>query len=247
MRALYAAFLMMTVSGLARVPDGLADALAARSLLGPDDWARVVRIENTGERGFATRKGYPSVTYALIFELSGILWFYCDADGTQSLSVTLGSVEADKLNPGPLLKAISPRFGAWKWVDASAPPDPGRRVPPPNDCFIECVAILRQRIAAGAELRSPRLLFFYVDTPTGRLGHTVLVFQARNELMAVDPDQPHAPIRIPAHAGADARSIACFVRGGKVARARELSLDALGMYRPSANWSALPPAGPPSG
>jgi hypothetical protein len=247
MRALCLAALSLAACGFARTPNGLADALAARSLLGTDAWSRIVRIEYAGERGLETRTGYPVTTYALVFELSGILWFYCDIDGTQSLSVRLGSAEADKLDPGPLFKAISPRFGAWEWVDAPVRLESGERAAPPNDCFIECVAILRRKVAEGIELYSPRLLFYYVDTANGRLGHTVLVFRTRYDLTAVDPDTPGDTVQIPAGAAADARSIARFLRGGKVAGARELPLDALGMYRPVPKWSNLQPARLPAG
>jgi hypothetical protein len=245
MRALGLVFVLFTAEAFARSTDGLADALAARALLGPYGWARVVRIESPGDRGSGVRTGYPATTYALIFELSGILWFYCDSDGTQSLSVNLGSVEADKLDPGPLLRRISPRFGAWRWADESGLVKPAGTARPPNDCLIECVAILEQRIAIGTELRSPRLLFYYVDTPTGCLGHTVLLYETTCGLTAVDPDRPDRSIRVPARTGPDAASIARFLRGAGVARARDLKLDANGAGRPAAEWTALPAAVPP--
>jgi len=122
MRALLAVALLLAVPGGAcggtkAPPAGLRDAIAARALLGPAIWARVVRIDNAGPRGAGPRNAYPLTVYATVFELSGILWFYCDADGTQSLSVRRGSPEADKADPGPLLRAISGQFGAWGWVD----------------------------------------------------------------------------------------------------------------------------------
>jgi hypothetical protein len=247
MRALFLATLLATATGFARAPDGLADAFAARSLLGPDVWARVVRIQNAGNRGLEKRTCYPATTYALLFELSGILWFYCDADGTQSLSLRLGSLEADKADPGPLFKAISPRFGSWEWVDGPARTESGLGLHPPNDCFIECVAILRRRAAAAAEPFSSSLLFSYVDTPTGRLGHTVLIFQARDGMTAVDPDKPDRPVRIPAPAGADPRAIARFLRGGEVAVARKLPIDPFAISRAAVKWTALSPASVPEG
>jgi hypothetical protein len=247
MRALFLAALTTAACGFSRTPSGLADALAARSLLGTDTWSRIVRIEYAGDRGLQTRTGYPSATYALIFELSGILWFYCDTDGTQSLSVRRGSADSDKLNPGPLFKAISPKFGAWEWVDSPAHLDEGRHGQPPNDCFIECLAILRGKIAEGTELHSPRLLFYYVNTATGRLGHTVLTFLTQYGLMAVDPEIPGEEIGIPADAAGDLRSIAHFLRGGNVACARELPLDEFGAYRAAPRWSNLQRVGPPAG
>lgn len=247
MRALYLASLLAAATGFSRNPDGLADALAARALLGPDVWARVIRIENTGNRGLERRMPYPATTYALVFEYSGILWFYCGEDGTQSLSVRLGSLEADKSNPGPLLRAISPRFVSWEWAEVPGGQAPGGREPPANDCFIECLAILRERAAAATEPCSPSLLFFYVDTPEGRIGHTVLLLQGSKGLAAVDPDRPGHTIRVPAPASADARSAAQFLRGGAVASARELPLQPIGMQPPGKKWTALSPARVPAG
>lgn len=247
MRVLFLASLLMAATGFSRTPDQLADAFAARALLGPDVWARVVRIENLGSRNLEKRLPYPATTYALVFEYSGILWFYCDEDGTQSLSVRRGSLEADKTDPGPLLRAISPRFASWEWADAIGSEGAAGREPPANDCFIECLAVLRERAAAATEPCSPSLLFFYVDTPGGRLGHTVLLLQGRHGLTAIDPDRPRHTIRVPEQASSDVRSIAQFLRGGAVASARELKLQPIGIQPPAQEWTALAPPRVPEG
>jgi hypothetical protein len=204
------------------VPDGLRDALAAKALLGPDLWARVVRVDNGGSRGGRPRTVYPKTVYALVFELSGILWFYCGADGTQSLSLHRGALEAEKADPGPLLRSISPGFGTWAWVEPPSGWPTPHPVSPPNACFIDCLAALRQRIAAGAEVAAPSLLSFYVDTPTGRMGHTVLVFGAGHAREAVDPIRSPVPVPLPPGLEGDPKAISRYLRGGEVAVAREL-------------------------
>jgi hypothetical protein len=247
MRVLYLASLLVTAAGFSRTPDGLADALAARSLLGPDVWARVVRIENLGNRGLEKRMPYPATTFTLVFEYSGILWFYCDEDGTQSLSMRRGSLEADKTNPGPLLREISPRFASWEWADGHGGERLVGRDPPANDCFIECLAVLRERAAEATEPCSPSLLFYYVDTPGGQLGHTVLLLQGSHGLTAVDPGRPGHTIRVPAQDSMDARSVAKFLRGGAVASARELTLPPIGIQPPAQKWTVLTPPRAPAG
>ena len=247
MRVLLFLALLPAAAGFARAPDGLSDALAARSMLGPDVWARVVRIENGAARGAWKRSPYPQTVYALVFELSGILWFYSDADGTQSLSVRRGTLDADKADPGPLFREISDRFGSWAWVDDP----PGWRAPapkpPPNACLIECVAALRRRIAVGEEADSPRILFYYVDTPNGRLGHTVLLLGSGVGFTAVDPAKPENPIQLPAYVGNDARSVSRYLRRGDVATARMMPIGAVGETQRATRWAALPPPAVPAG
>jgi hypothetical protein len=182
-----------------------------------------------------------------VFELSGILWFYSDVDGTQSLSVTLGTAEADKLNPGPLFKAICAGFASWEWADGPGQTPGASGAQPPNNCFIECLAILRQRTALGADLHNSRLLFYYVGATPGRAGHTVLLFDCDRGLTAVDPDQPDRDIRIPAFVCADLRSIARYLRKGEVESARTLSIKDFGRPPPGPNWAALPRTGPATG
>lgn len=211
-------------AGVRPVPRGLADALAGRDLLGPQVWARVVRVENSGLPSGRPHTVYPRTVFGVVFELSGLLWFYCDADGTQSLSLRRGLLEADKANPGPLLRAISPGFGSWSWVE---PPAgwPAEKAPrPPNACFLDCLAALRRRRAAGAEAASPRLLSYYVDTPMGRLGHTVLVFGEGSAQAAVDPARSIQPVPLPPALEGDPKAISRYLRGGEVAAARELPI-----------------------
>jgi hypothetical protein len=244
-RALFLLALALLAAAAARAgvrpaPDGLAHALAARALLGPDLWARVLRIDNPGAGGCLRRWVYPRTVYAVVFELSGILWFYCDADGTQSLSLRTDTLEADKADPGPLLRAISPRFGAWAWVDPSGWAAPSG-VSPPNACFIDCVAALRKRVAFGAEAAAPLLLSYYADTPSGRRGHTVLLFGAAGAEEALDPARSPEPVRLPSELGGDPRAISRYLRGGAVAAARELPLRL--PPAPGAGWrcAELPP------
>jgi hypothetical protein len=246
-RSLFALFLLAASPAFAREPEGLNDALAARSLLGPEIWSRVVRIDNAGHTGMEKRTPYPRTVFGLVFELSGILWFYCDADGTQSLSIRKNSLEADKADPGPLFKAVSDRFVSWSWVDEA----PALKLPisqhPPNACFLECLALLRRRIASGCEVGSPRLLLFYVRTPFGIRGHTTLVFALRDGLAAIEPDWPDRIMNIPVGAGKDARSLSEYIRRGGVSSARELPLDSLGRKERPVQWATLFPASAPAG
>ncbi|HEY4990003.1 MAG TPA: hypothetical protein VII09_09360, partial [Opitutaceae bacterium] len=95
------------------VPDGLADAVAARAMLGSETWARLVLIRNANPGVGWSRGVYPRTVYAVVFEMSGILWFYTDTNGTQSLSLTLGTLDRDKAAPGRLFRAIDRGFTRW--------------------------------------------------------------------------------------------------------------------------------------
>ncbi len=233
-------------AGVRPGPDGLADALAARALLGPDRWARVARIDNPGPRGPGPGSVYPKTVYALVFELSGFLWFYCDADGTQSLSLRRGALEADEADPGPLFRAISPRFRGWSWVElAPRWPVPSRS--PPNACFIDCLAALRQRRACGAEAQAPRLLSYYIDTPSGPRGHTVLLWGEGASQEALDPGRSPSPVVLPAPLGGDPRTISRYLRGGEVASARVLRIETPASPAGGARWASLPAGRSPAG
>jgi hypothetical protein len=225
MRAPLLLLLAIVGTCFASAADGLSDAVAARRLLGPDVWSRIARIENAPAHGLERRTPYPPTVYALVFEMSDILWFYCDADGTQSLSRRYGSVEADKADPGPLFRAISGKFGPWSWVDNSVDSVEAAAHAPPNACFIECIAELRRRSQLGKQTGLPRIFFVYEDTPTGRLGHTLLVFQSGYGLSAIDPDFSSTPKQIPARVGTEVRAISSYVIGRAVDEARELPIN----------------------
>lgn len=216
-------------------------------MLGADVWARLVRIDNGGSRPGWRRSRYPRIVYALVFELSGILWFYTDTDGTQSLSVTGGTLERDKAEPGPLFRAIDPGFATWSWV--GDPPGPWLRTPrwPPNACFEESVAALFRRVASGGETRAPRLLFYYVDTPGGRLGHTVLLYGTRSGLAVIDAEASERPVDVPSYLGSDPRAVSGFLRGGPVAAARTLTVACPARLSPAGRWAALASSPAPAG
>jgi len=200
---------------------GLADARAAQAALGGSSWSEVLRISNSGRRS-----PYPKIVYALAFELEGILWFYTDADGTQSLSLRLGRTAEDEGDLGPLLRAIDPGFTAWETVPAGEgradAPRAGRL---PNGCFIDCVAALRRRMIAGGQADRPELLSFYADTPAGLLGHTVLVFSTREGEQAVDAGRSERPVRVPPGLRDNPIALARFLRGGDVSAARVLPVS----------------------
>ncbi|HEY5227617.1 MAG TPA: hypothetical protein VIJ19_03695, partial [Opitutaceae bacterium] len=144
--------------------DPLDNTRRAEAMLGTGVWTRVLQIENVTAGG-----RYPRNVYALVFELSGILWFYTDLDGTQSLSTHLGTVDSDKENLGPLLLQIDPGFVRWAVLAAGEGMRPGRgRIP--NGCFIESVALLRRRLESGMEAQQARLLSYYVSRPDGLHG-----------------------------------------------------------------------------
>jgi len=234
-------------AGVAPIPPGLADARAAREMLGSVTWARVMRIENSRPAGMLRYGAYPRTVYGLVFELSGILWLYTDSDGTQSLSLTRGTLERDKAAPGPLLLAIDPGFKSWAWVDETPGSgcDPGRR--PPNACMPGSVAALLRRLAVGSETGSPRLLFYYVNAGGARRGHTVLLFSAGGHLSAVDAEDSDRPVNLPDSLGTDPRAISAFLRGGPVVAARTLPIQCTGTLAPPSRWAAQAAPAAPAG
>jgi hypothetical protein len=246
MRALAHALLFFAVAqtlpaAVLPATDGLGDAIGARSMLGASTWARLVRIENSNPRGPWRRGAYPRVVHAVVFELSGILWFYTSTDGTQSLSLTRGTLERDKANPGALFRAIDRGFTSWTWVEEPAGAWNVASRTPPNACFIESVALLYRRLAGGEEASSPELLSYYVDTPGGRLGHTVLVFGTAGGLAALDPESPEKEISFPSYVGKEPMALSAFMRGGRISSARTLALRCERDARPSELCAAAAP------
>lgn len=196
--------------------DGLGDARRARSLLGPDAWSQVIEVDNR-TRG----RRFPAEVYALVFEFEHILWFYTDTDGTQSLSQYAGRTAQDKADLGPLLKAVDPGFVAWKIVPDGPAPAQGR---PKNGCVIECIALLRRRILLGAAIARPKLLFYYVRTPAGLHGHTVLAFETGGAFTIIDPQFPRSPWRVP-RSGVDGPGALAGAMRNDIAKARWLPVD----------------------
>ena len=89
----------------------------------------------------------PRVLHALVFEFSGILWFYTDTDGTQSLSLRKGRLDEDKADLGPLLRDIEPGFTRWRALpEESKRADVTTAEELPNGCFIESVAAGVERL-----------------------------------------------------------------------------------------------------
>jgi hypothetical protein len=191
----------------------LTNARRAQALLGADVWSQVVRVENTGSTG-----RYGRTVHALVFELAGILWFYTDADGTQSFSTFRGRLEADKADFGPLLKEIHPGFVRWSAVPSEAAVGSAEPGELRNGCFVESVANLRRCLALGGVLSRPQLLSYY--TAGVRIaGHTVLTFETSEGLKVIDPVNPGRPITYPRESVGSAEALAKALVGPVVKRA----------------------------
>lgn len=199
----------------------LVNARRAQALLGSDVWSEVIRIEND-----ARNSRYPRSLHALVFELAGILWFYTEADGTQSFSLHQGQLAAEKANYAPLLRDIEPGFTRWTAVAAdvaagnSLPPE----APLPNGCFIESYAALRMLVARGVPVREPRLLSYYAQGKVRQAGHTVLAYAVDRGVTVVDPVRPDRPRYFPADVAAHPIQLARAVQGPEVQQARMLPL-----------------------
>ncbi len=215
----YFAFLVFGAAAL-WADDSLEHARQARAMLGPDVWSQVISIENT-----APHSRYARTLHALVFELEGILWFYTDKDGTQSFSLQRGRLAEEKTDFGPLLRDIDPGFTRWNTLSEAANAAKVRSGPLPNGCFIQSVAAMRT-LHDGAN--HPRLLSYYVETPSGLQGHTVLTYQMRDHLEVLDPEWPNRAEKFSETFASDALALARMVRGSQVVQARLFPLEALG-------------------
>lgn len=189
-----------------RSADSLAHAGRAQELLGPGVWSRTIRLESQ------STLGRPRVDVGVVFELEGILWLYMDRDGTQSLSQYRGRAEADKADIGPLLRAVDPDLKNWSYLPDAPPPVPGAKEELPNGCFIESVSLLRRCLMLGTVLSEPRLLVYYMPTPGGTRGHTVLTYEVGEVLQVIDPDNPEGTRRLALGRGASAAKLAKSLR-----------------------------------
>lgn len=177
----------------------LDHAQRAQALIGQERWSQVLRIENVNRESV-----YPREVYALVFELGGLLWFYTDSDGTQSLSLRANELATEKKELLRLLRAIDPGFSRYEIV---APPARAERLskrkPLPNGCLIESYAQLRARLAAGESIANARLLSVYYRTNGRRAGHTLLAYETPDGTYVFDPDRPAFNRRLSATLGAN--------------------------------------------
>lgn len=181
----------------------LEHARRAQVLLGEERWSQVVRIENTNRASV-----YPREVFALVFELGGLLWFYTDTDGTQSLSLRRNELAVDKRELPRLLRAIDPGFHRHEVVPRPAVREPGlMRGHLPNGCLIESYAQLRARLAAGEAIARARLLNVYYRASGERSGHTVLAYETPSGTYVFDPARPAFRRRVRASLRADALAV----------------------------------------
>jgi hypothetical protein len=211
-------FLLLIGTAVLRAQSSLENARRAQLMLGDGMWSQILRVENE------TRFGrYAPTVHALVFELQGLLWFYTDADGTQSFSLHHNDLEAEKADFGPLLSDIERGFTRWKVLGEAelARVKPSTHLA--NGCFIECVAIWRER--RGEESEEPRLLSFYVNLATRRVGHTVLTFREGDTVKLIDPTRPEKVVSVPGKIADDPLALARSVSGTAVLKARFFSLE----------------------
>lgn len=212
--------LMLVFAGALRAQPALENARRAQLTLGADVWSRILRVENTTHGG-----RYPATVYALVFELQGVLWFYTETNGTQSFSLRRDQLAEEKADFGPLLRDIEVGFQHWAVLPAA---EVARIKPSPqlrNGCFIESVALWRERIAQGEALEEPRLLSLYFDPRARRGGHTVLAFREGNAIKLIDPARPWAIVSVALKYDADPLALAREIGGKVVTKARFFPLE----------------------
>jgi hypothetical protein len=168
------------VLGLSVVPASagsfdLADAIFVREALGPRTSAEVIRIEHCV-------RGAARVSFATVFEFSGLLWLYRPERGTESIAAAQSTRDADD----PRLEAlIAPMYRACgsNCPTTVRPIETAARSAdlPRNGCVPEAIAFLR-RLASEQRVEEARLLFYYYrEVVPGtafylpQAGHTVLL------------------------------------------------------------------------
>ncbi len=94
----------------------------------------------------------------------------------------------------------------------------------------------------------PRLLCYYVDTPRGRQGHTVLLFGQKGDWPRWTPSSPIARSLSPQAWEATPGGLSAYLRGGPVAAARTLPIECAPKSPPSGPMGLdAPGPGPPAG
>lgn len=179
---LLAASLALLAAATSVRADSRESAFWGKELLGPDTWSRVLKIENA-----APTVRYPAQFYALVFEFEGVLWFYTESDGTQSLSQQVGQVRTDKQNYLALARGL--HAGFTRVTDGACDQPPLTALVDnklPRGCFLYCMLNWRRLETFGAPARG-QLLTYYINTPTGSRGHTVLLYRYGKKHFLFDP------------------------------------------------------------
>ncbi len=213
------AALLLVVVAL-RADDALRDARRAQALLGPEIWSRVLRIDND-----SWASPYPRVVHALVFEFSGVLWFYTAAEGTQSLSLYRHETAADKASLGPLLLEIDRGFRRWRELATEPPRGRIAHGVLRNGCFIESIVALRARLALGRDAAQPQLLAYYAEGRLPLRGHTVLAFVSASRVGVLDPAGNGTERWFDGAALRDPLALARQLGGQQVTRARLFRLE----------------------
>ncbi|HKB88903.1 MAG TPA: hypothetical protein VKC60_00155 [Opitutaceae bacterium] len=173
----------------------LESAQQANALLRADTWSRVLRIENS-----RSHSHYPRIVYATVFEFEDILWFYTDADGTQSLSLKRDRLEEDKSDLGPLLLAIEPGFTRFEVLSGeNAEPKLQSFAMLVNGCFIQALHASNELRHQGMPLLSAELVTFYrrvAGLAGSVIGHTFLAFQTTDGWYFFDPTTQQHPEKL---------------------------------------------------
>lgn len=162
--------------------DSRESAFWGKELLGPDTWSRVVLVENA-----EPIVRFPSRFYGLVFEFEGVLWFYTESDGTQSLSQQFGQIRADKKNYLSLVREL--HHGFARITDAASDEPPLASLLDntlPRGCFLYCLLNWRRLEKLGAPSRA-QLLTYYVNAVDGPRGHTLLLYQYGKKHYLYDP------------------------------------------------------------
>lgn len=172
------------VTRAATAPESLDAVRGARARLGGDVWSRVLEIENAADAGV-----YPKITYALAFEFNGMLWFYAPYDGTQSLSLHVGRLEAEKADLQPLLAEIHPGFVRFHEPADAEPSRAYRDGELPNGCFIDSLVAARELLATGQRVSNAGILLYYAKGQGSRQGHAVLAYETEAGVFVDDSER----------------------------------------------------------
>ncbi|MSU65641.1 MAG: hypothetical protein EXS38_05985 [Opitutus sp.] len=217
---------LLLAASSVRADVSLAHARQAQALLGPEVWSQIIHIENQ-----ARGSRYPRSLHALVFEFTGLLWFYTSTDGTQSLSLHYDRLAAEKANLGPLLRDIEPGFECWGVV-ARDELAPVAGVPTlSNGCFVASVTELRRLLAEGVSMTSPQLLLYYDGAYPNGPGHTVLAYESEGGMRVFDPLQPDTVLQFWGGLMRNPIDLARALGGPRVSKTRSLPL-ALPAIRP---------------